>query len=289
MNIFLPDIDTNYAGFSSLTDIHNKINESITGEALTINMPDWFSANMCSPFGAILGLAKNNKRVESISFEIGNERVKEILKKNNFLSYIGCNIRPLQDVYGNTIIYRQFFSREDWFFINYIKEDLMRRIPPMSDVLSKRFEDNLFEIFNNAVTHSGTNTVFVCGQGFPHKNIIDFSIADIGMGFHKNVTSLMGLNLTHVEAIEWAMQGNTTKKGSIPGGAGLKTIKEFIIHNKGKMQIASDRGYWELSNGEIMTRAFSTPFPGSVVNIEINTTDACTYNLHDKVKLDDIF
>lgn len=69
------------------------------------------------------------------------------------------------------------------------------------------------------------------------------------MGFYKNVNSLMGLSLTPVEAIKWAMQGNTTKKGPIPGGSGLKLIKEFIMGNKGKMQIASDCGYWEFSNG----------------------------------------
>jgi hypothetical protein len=50
------------------------------------------------------------------------------------------------------------------------------------------------------------------------------------------------------QAIEWALQeGNTTRKGSVPGGLGLKLIREFIAMNKGRIQIVSDRGYWEFS------------------------------------------
>jgi len=270
--------------------IHKKINECSTGEDLIVNMPNWFAANMCSPLGAILNLAKDSKRIESVSFGGNNKKVLEVLKKNNFLSHIGCRVKPLPDIYDSMIIYRQFFRREGLFFKIYIENDLMRRIPPMSDALNKTFKNSIFEIFENAVTHSETKTMFVCGQGFYHKQILDFSITDIGMGFHKNITSLMDLSLTPVEAIEWAMQGNnTTRKGKIPGGLGLKAIKEFIILNKGKMQIASDYGYWELSDGNVKTRTFLNPFPGSVINIEINMADECSYNIPEDFKLEDIF
>lgn len=289
MNISLPNINTNYAGFSSFIDMYNKINECTTGEALTINMPSWFSANMCSPFGAILGLARDSKRVESVTLQIGNKDVLDILKKNNFLYLVGYPIKPLRDVYDNAIIYRVFFRNESCFFNKYIENNLIRRLPPMSNSLNKVFKNSIFEIFQNAVIHSETKTIFVCGQRFHNKKNVNFSITDTGVGFHKKITSFTGLCLTPIEAIEWAIQGNTTKKGPIPGGSGLKLIKEFITDNNGKMQIASDCGYWELSNGVIKTRAFSAPFPGSVVNIEIDTTDACAYNLQNKVELNNIF
>ena len=85
------------------------------------------------------------------------------------------------------------------------------------------------------------------------------------------------------KAIEWALQeGNTTRKGNVPGGLGLKLIREFITMNKGRIQIVSDRGYWEFSpQGETLTR-IDTSFPGTVINIEINTADTSSYRLRSE-------
>ncbi|MBI5185831.1 MAG: hypothetical protein HZA01_08935 [Nitrospinae bacterium] len=60
---------------------------------------------------------------------------------------------------------------------------------------------------------------------------------------------------------------------------GLKLLREFIIQNEGRIQIVSDKGYWELSGGKITTQNFQAPFPGTVVNIEINTADIKSYRL----------
>lgn len=287
MEIVLPDINSNYAGFSELANAHEKISQCVPGDDLIIDMPNWFAANMCSPLGAIINLASG--RLNSITFNVDNPKVLEILKKNNFLTYIGCKVKPLKDIYDSTIIYRQFFRREDIFFKIYIESDLMKRIPPMSDALNKEFKNSLFEIFENAIIHSGTNTIFVCGQVFHYKNSLDFSITDIGMGFHKNITQNTDLRLTPTEAIKWALEGNTTtKKGSIPGGLGLKIIKEFIDLNEGKMQIVSDYGYLEFIDGEIKTETFQNRFPGSVVNIGINTADPYSYHMQEE-ESEDIF
>jgi hypothetical protein len=87
------------------------------------------------------------------------------------------------------------------------------------------------------------------------------------------------------------MEGqNTTKTGPIPGGLGLKLLREFITLNKGCIQVVSDKGFWEQdSNGNVITKAFSYPFPGTVVNIEINTADKNTYALSSEISTDDIF
>jgi len=287
MEIILPAINTDYTGYSSLVEIFAKINQCSVGEDLVINMPNWFAANMCSPFGAILNLA--GRKVGSVRFNVGNPKVLEILKKNNFLPYI-CGVKRLVDIHDSTIIYRQFFRREDIFFKMYIESDLMRRIPPMSGALNKEFKNSLFEIFENANIHSETNTIFVCGQVFHNKKNLDFSITDVGVGFHKNITQNTGLPLMPDEAIKWALEGNTTtKKGPIPGGLGLKIIKEFINLNEGKMQIASDYGYWEFSNGEVKTETLKNRFPGSVVNIGINISDSYTHRPKREIQLEDIF
>jgi hypothetical protein len=110
------------------------------------------------------------------------------------------------------------------------------------------------------------------------------------LGIRRNILEQRGINLTAEQAINWAMEGkNTTKAGPIPGGLGLKLLREFIIKNEGRIQIVSDNGYWELSEGKVKTMAFSEPFPGTVVNIEINTADTKSYRLVSEISPDDIF
>jgi len=92
------------------------------------------------------------------------------------------------------------------------------------------------------------------------------------------------------DAISWATEGrNTTKNGAIPGGLGLKLLREFITLNKGVLRIVSDAGYWELSGGKTSTFVFGNHFPGTVVNIEINTSDTRSYMLGSELAESDIF
>ena len=55
------------------------------------------------------------------------------------------------------------------------------------------------------------------------------------------------------------------------------------------MQKYSDKGYWELSGGKASTRSFLNPFPGTTVNIEINTADTNSYCLSSEIRSEDIF
>src|SRR3989442_10337383 len=72
---------------------------------------------------------------------------------------------------------------------------------------------------------------------------------------------------------------NTTKTRRIPGGLGLKLLRDFIRLNQGRIQIVSDAGYWEFAKGTATTRRFDKPFPGTTVNLEINAADHHSYCL----------
>ena len=157
----------------------------------------------------------------------------------------------------------------------------------MSEALSERFKNSILEIFVNAAMHSESKLgIFACGQYFPQQDRLDFCVADAGIGIRRKIYKELGLKMNSDKAIEWALQeGNTTRKGSVPGGLGLKLIREFIAMNKGRIQIVSDRGYWEFSpQGETLTR-IDTPFPGTVINIEINTADTSSYRLRSEAEI----
>ncbi len=161
----------------------------------------------------------------------------------------------------------------------------------MSSGLLKRFRESIFEIFSNAVWHSRTQLgIFSCGQFFPTKGLLNFTVADLGVGIRQNIQDYVGLDLAAEDAIVWATEeNNTTRRGPIPGGLGLKLLREFIDLNGGCLQIVSDAGFWQTKDERVSTARLGHPFPGTVVYIGINTADLNSYCLPSELDADDIF
>lgn len=289
MKISLPDIKSDYVGFSKLIHLASQLDDAAFETIeLDCSRVVWIDANMCAPLGAIL--YKTGRELNTVKLVNLPAAIQKILSKNAFLSSYGIAKTP--DTYGTTMEYKRFEPKDDRYFAAYVEQHMVGKgIPKMTTALQKKFRESIFEIFSNAVIHSGTRMgIFACGQFFPKKSIVDFSIADLGIGIKRNLAQSMKINLPAEKAIEWATEGNnTTKRGNIPGGLGLKLLREFIRLNKGKIQIASDTGYWQFARGQVVTRTFPSPFPGTVVNIEINTADKNTYRLASETKTDDIF
>jgi len=290
MRVVLPEIHHNQAGFQTLVDL-NAQTENCLLEDITVDMSAtaWFDADMCAAFGALLyrlGQGLNTITLANIPLD-----VESILSKNGFLSHYGRENVP--DRWGTTISYQRLDVRDDRYFADYVEKELIQRteIPAMSPGLLKKFRESIFEIFSNAVLHSRTKMgIFSCGQFFPRRNRLDFSVADLGIGIRQNVEENARLDLTPEDAIEWATQGrNTTKRGQIPGGLGLKLLGEFIDLNGGRIQIVSDAGYWRRENRTTFRTRLSRPFPGTVVSLEINTADKRSYALASELSEEDIF
>lgn len=289
VTITLQQVRSDYAGFSQLSNIAFRVEDCILDDLnFDFTHCSWFDANMCAPFGAILyRLARNSN-----SFTLSNMRpeIQRVLCKNGFLSNYGLETIP--DTYATTIEYKRFNLKDDRDFAYYITRKLVDKgIPVMTNALLKNFRASLNEIFCNAVIHSKTkHGIFTCGQFFPNANRVDFSIADLGVGIRRTLIEKRKITLPAEEAISWAMEGkNTTRTGSIPGGLGLHLLQKFIALNKGRIQIASDFGYWELSRGNITCMRLPNRFPGTVVNIEIRTDDTNSYKLSSEISHEDIF
>ena len=146
----------------------------------------WFDADMCAPFGAIL--YRLGDRLNTIQLTDIQGGVRQILSKNGFLSSYGRQTIP--DKWGTTIPYQRFEVKDDRYFGSYIEKELVlrREMPRMSSGLLKKFRESVFEIFSNAVSHSRTELgIFSCGQFFPKRHCLDFSAADLGIGIRRNV------------------------------------------------------------------------------------------------------
>jgi len=280
VKVILPSIEHDREGFAALARLAAET-QGCKIEKVTVDMAraSWFAADMCAPLGALL--YRLQRRLNAVELANVPQQVETILSKNGFLSSYGG--RRLPDRYGTTIPYQRFDVEDDRYFADYVEKKFVRRgdMPQMSPGLLKKFRESVFEIFSNAVIHSKTAMgIFSCGQYFPQKDRIAFSVADLGIGIRRNVKDSLGLDLSAKEAIIWAMEGcNTTKRGPIPGGLGLKLLQEFIKLNGGGIRMVSDRGYWDLTRGQHETADFAHPFPGTVVTLEINTADTQSYQL----------
>jgi hypothetical protein len=132
--------------------------------------------------------------------------------------------------------------------------------------------------------------VFVCGQFFPLKQRVDITLADAGVTIPRKVNEAFGWNLSPTDALAWALkEGSTTKREGIPGGVGLKLLRDFLTLNQGRLQIASGGAYWELNAGAQFTESLPSPFPGTVVNLEVNTADGRRYQLANEISPTNVF
>lgn len=289
MLIELPEIRHDLSGFQALTNLWAETKDCFF-ESLEIKLDgtSWLDADMCAAFGAILHNISGPNTVKLTGIR---SNVESILSKNGFLSHYGRNQIP--DRWRTTIPYKRFDVKDDRYFAEYIEQEFLHRteLPGMSTGLMKEFRRSISEIFSNSVLHSQTKLgIFSCGQFFPTRNRLDFSVADLGIGIRHNIQDSLGLELSPERAINWAtQQGNTTKRGLIPGGLGLKLLGEFIDLNGGCIQIVSDAGYWRRQNRNTDMILLRHPFPGTVVTIEINAADANSYMLASELNAADIF
>lgn len=256
-------------------------------ETVEIELRAWFSANMSAVLGAILDTFVDN--LNDIDFRYIAPDTERILQKNDFLTYYGR--QKIFDSNHTTIKYQKLKPSDGKYFKKYVIEELIGRdeLPNMSLLLKEKIVEAIYEIFVNAQIHSQSDFIYTCGQFFPRKNKIEFTIVDTGIGFKDKINQRFGSNLPADKAIAWAVQDRNTTKEDISGGIGLAVLREFIGMNKGKMQIVSSDGFYEYNRSGVKTKTFDGEFPGTVVNLQFCTDDNNNYSLAEEIDINDIF
>jgi len=241
---------------------------------------------MSAALGGALDLLKEN--LNAINFRLSCS-IQTILQKNEFLTYFGYD--KLLDCNHTTIKYLKIKPSDSRFFNNYIRTELLNRpeLPQMSKVLKDKITEAIYELFVNAQMHSETKFIYTCGQFFPAKDKIEFTIVDTGIGIKERVNRSLNTSFNAVQAIKWAIKDKNTTKKDISGGIGLALLKEFVQRNRGKFQIISDNGFYQLDQSGEITQLFNNPYPGTIINVQINTDDNHSYSLMSEVENDDLF
>jgi signal transduction histidine kinase len=290
MRLNIGTVRSDYAGFNNIAHIAEQSRDVLLDSVeLDFSSCGFFEANMAAPLYAVV--ARIRDELNDVSITNLKPSLEKILRKNHFLTKFQKD--ALMDTNHTTVPFKTFKLQAGEQFFEYLESYMHGKgIPTMSEGLTKRFRQSLFEIFQNAAIHSKSDSgIFVCGQFFPQMHRLDFTIADAGVGIRKNVRKYTGnAKMSSCAAIKWALtEGNTTKTGNQPGGLGLKLLKDFIRMNEGKLQIVSRLGYYEFSaNGDDCIK-LDHDFPGTCINIEINTQDTSSYCLKSELSSSDIF
>lgn|SRR5690625_85190 len=284
----LIDIDNTFRSYQAIISFYTTYkNETFSNIHLEIKT--FFSANMSAALGAVLDLLISD--FNSIHFDHISPGIETILSKNEFLTYYGRN--KLEDYFGTTIKFQKIKPTDGRYFKNYVVSELFHNrssdLPVMSAEVRHKIIEAIYEIFVNAQIHSETSSIYTCGQFFPNKNKIEFTIVDIGIGFRNKINRRFNAKLTAVQAIRWAIKDKKTTKEGITGGIGLPILREFIYENDGKMQIISNEGFYQYSKKGEFYQVFRGSFPGTIVNLQIRTDDQKNYFLRNEVDIDDIF
>ncbi|HQP12465.1 MAG TPA: ATP-binding protein [Candidatus Omnitrophota bacterium] len=287
---YLKNIYSDLSGFERIACIYKEAKDLFADDCIVdFSRCSFFEANMASPLAAVLAkIADDFNNVKIINIP---GKIATILRKNGFLKLYG--FPGLYDQNETTVPFRRIRKADQGLFEEYLNRHLKGKgLPEMTAKLDRAFKQSVFEVFQNAVMHADSDSgIFVCGQFYPHKKKLDLTISDAGVGIRDNVRHYFkNQKISSVEAIRWAMrEGNTTKSGAQPGGLGLKLLRDFIEQNNGRIQIASRLGFFEFQTGTETFSRMSADFPGTAVNLEINTADPSSYCLTEEISPDNFF
>jgi ribosomal protein S8 len=280
--IVLSDINTTHQSYQQLINLHEQVKNFLFSD-ITIDLSGWFAANMSAALGAVLDKIAS---VNNIEISSSNKDILSILQKNGFLAHFGYEKK--YDTYYTTISYLKLKPQESRYFHEYVMNELLAKseLPIMSEQLKKKIAESIYEIFVNAQIHSETEYIYTCGQFFPQKHKIEFTIVDRGIGFKQKINRRFNTRFNSIQAIRWATEdGNSTKIG-VPGGIGLAILKEFVRMNEGKIQIVSDDGFYQLTADREIVKPFMSSFPGTIINMQFRTDDNKSYRLAEEANFD---
>lgn len=284
----LTSINNEYNSYQYLISFYEKYKNELFSD-IHIELNHFFAANMSAALGAILDKFTSN--LNDIHFDFIAPQIERILLKNDFLTYYGKE-RAL-DLNNTTIKFQKLKTTDGKYFKSYVIDELIdghnSDLPKMSHAVKERMIEAIYEIFVNAQIHSNTEFIYTCGQFYPNKNKIEFTIVDTGIGFKDKINKRFNSDLSATQAIKWAVQDKKTTKETISGGIGLAVLKEFVELNKGKMQIISNEGFYQYDTEGEITRSFIGEFPGTIVNLQFKTNDNSSYLLKSEIDINDIF
>lgn len=267
-------LETDHLGVGELIRFYHYANAlSYTSVTLNISPTLHVDANLSA---LIIALAHKLRTEKNVRLFIDLGVGKGVFYRNGLISHLQGmgNDNQYPDDRQSTIALTAFNPDEDETYCNYLRNQFFshRGLDKVARAIKDTLRTHYLEVFTNVGLHANTKLpVFSCGQYFPERNVLKFTLLDLGDGFLKKIqTSTNGRVSDDKSAILWATEGvNTTKDVKVfgPGGTGLKELKKYCYANNGSLHICSGKGYVNMLNNKTLEFNLPFPFPGSIISI----------------------
>jgi hypothetical protein len=268
-------ISTDYDGVQKLFGVYHACKQQVNKTIeLDFSELQWIDGNMCALLGAIVYKLHVENGLIFTAGGVSDGGKFDFLFSNGFLAYPDGSFKNSDDR-KTTVPFKQFTSNEKDKFCEYINTSLMKhrgmQKMPSSEIKEQIAED-LLEILGNIEYHSkSTDPFFVCGQYYPNLGMLGFTIVDLGVGFLPAIEQKTNGEIKDsINAIKWALKGNSTKGDDCKGGIALRSIRRYCNENGGKMHIISGDAYYGTDLETTMwkgERILTQKFAGSIINL----------------------
>ncbi|MCI8805982.1 MAG: hypothetical protein HFE59_08910 [Clostridiales bacterium] len=292
LEIFI--VGTFRSNFNEINLLLLELNKIIKLKKYIINInftqTTFFEANLLPIIFAYVQLGQVNQNTMTSTYAPESNFTK-LLIRNNFLSEC-FQERCIRKRKETVIPFKIFKSTNTIKFNNYIVKELYKYFPMMTNKVRNLLGECIQELFINVHCHTECTWVCTCGQFYPQKEKLAFTIVNIGTTIQENVVEYHKKNKINPPSstIEWAVTEKNSTKENVSGGWGLTFMREFIDKNNGCLQIISANEYWELKQKKITIKKLTEIFLGTIINIEINQADTKYYKLRDEPEFfDNIF
>lgn len=290
--IHITTINDTPGDFEKLFGIWNQANDYFEYVRFDFSRCGFLRPNAVAFLGGLVRLIES--RMGSVTFDwstLRNGAVMNTICQNGFAGSFGHGSPSWQ---GHSIPYREdktldMNSIMDYLTYNWIGKGWLH----VSDKLRDAIAGKMWEIYNNAFEHSGTQIgVYSCGQHFRHRNELLLSVVDFGHGIPANVRSFLGKHvdeklvsqLPASACLKWAFErGNSTCDEIVPRGLGLDLLKEFIQLNQGKLEVYSNEGYGIIDEDGERFADLDIAFEGTLMHITLHC-DEKFYRFKDEAE-----
>ncbi|MBI4741331.1 MAG: DUF4325 domain-containing protein [Betaproteobacteria bacterium] len=141
--------------------------------------------------------------------------------------------------------------------------------------VAQAFEWTLNEIAGNVLVHSGVGAGLMQVVAMPQTHHLAIVVADRGTGIPETIRRAYPDYPNDEAAIEHALQKGVTSRPDFGQGKGLTGALEIVKeNNRGRFEIHSGKGYVGWVDGRFAIKSDFPPFPGTVVDVQLDTAHA---------------
>jgi hypothetical protein len=267
-------IETNFHGIDELIKFYGFASQfTYTSVELDLTSVNHIDANLSALIMALAHKLKhNNKNWIFIVFPPH----MNVFFRNGLISHLKGegNLNSYGDNRESAIPLKAFDKEDDDNYCRYLKSEFLghRGLDYLTKTVKDNLQNHFLEVFINAVQHANPLLpIYACGQYFPEKNILKFTLIDLGCGFLQKISEKTNGSVNDDKtAIIWATDSlNTTKNKAVsgPGGLGLKELKKYCATNNGSFHICSGSGYVNMNGDKTFENNLKIPLQGSLINL----------------------